>query len=74
MLVLGSSQVESLLDMDALIDVLAAAMADLSAGRASVPDRVAARVPARDGFLAAMPGFLPSSRTTTEHGCLHIRR
>src|SRR4051794_12468440 len=61
MLVLGRSQVKDLLDMDALIDALASAMADLSAGRASVPDRVAALVPERDGFLAAMPGFLPSA-------------
>ncbi|MFJ9150836.1 ornithine cyclodeaminase family protein [Streptomyces sp. NPDC102270] len=62
MLVLGRSQVEALLDVDSLIDALAPAMADLSAGRASVPDRVAALVPERDGFLAAMPGFLPSAR------------
>ncbi|MFD5818710.1 ornithine cyclodeaminase family protein [Streptomyces sp. NPDC127038] len=62
MLVLGRSQVESLLSTDALIDALASAMADLSAGRASMPDRVAARVADRDGFLAAMPGFLPSAR------------
>ncbi|MGW0425292.1 ornithine cyclodeaminase family protein [Streptomyces sp. NPDC003015] len=61
MLVLGRSQVEALLDVDSLIDALAPAMADLSAGRASVPDRVAALVPDRDGFLAAMPGFLPSA-------------
>ncbi|MEU9145024.1 ornithine cyclodeaminase family protein [Streptomyces sp. NPDC048349] len=61
MRVLGRSQVEALLDVDALIDALAPAMVDLSAGRASVPDRVAALVPERDGFLAAMPGFLPSA-------------
>ncbi|MDT0485386.1 ornithine cyclodeaminase family protein [Streptomyces doebereineriae] len=61
MLVLGRSQVEALLDVDSLIDALAPAMADLTAGRASVPDRVAALVPDRDGFLAAMPGFLPSA-------------
>ncbi|NKQ23026.1 ornithine cyclodeaminase family protein [Streptomyces galbus] len=61
MLVLDRPQVEALLDWDSLIDALAPAMADLSAGRASVPDRVAALVPERDGFLAAMPGFLPSS-------------
>jgi ornithine cyclodeaminase len=60
MLVLGRSQVEALLDVDSLIDALAPAMADLSAGRASVPDRVAALVPEHDGFLAAMPGFLPA--------------
>ncbi|MDT0353110.1 ornithine cyclodeaminase family protein [Pseudonocardia charpentierae] len=61
MLVLNRAQVESLLDLDALIDALAAAMADLSAGRASVPDRTAAMVPERDGFLAAMPGYAPST-------------
>ncbi|MFJ9407057.1 ornithine cyclodeaminase family protein [Streptomyces sp. NPDC101393] len=61
MLVLGRSQVEDLLDMETLIDALAPAMADLSAGRASSPDRVAALVPERDGFLAAMPGFVPSA-------------
>jgi ornithine cyclodeaminase/alanine dehydrogenase-like protein (mu-crystallin family) len=61
MLVLTRSQVEALLDLDALIDALAPAMADLSTGRASVPDRVAALVPAREAFLAAMPGFVPSS-------------
>ncbi|MHB9861447.1 ornithine cyclodeaminase family protein [Streptomyces sp. YIM S03343] len=61
MLVLGRSQVEALLDVDSLIDALASAMADLSAGRASVPARVAAQVPERDGLLAAMPGFLPSA-------------
>jgi ornithine cyclodeaminase len=59
-LVLTRSQVEELLDLDALIDTLADAMADLSAGRASVPDRVGAAVPDRDGVLAAMPGFVPS--------------
>ena len=61
MLVLTRPQVEALLDLDALIDALASVMADLSAGRASVPDRVAALVPEHEGFLAAMPGFVPSS-------------
>jgi len=60
-LVLSRSQTEALLDLDALIDALASAMADLSAGRASVPDRVAALVPERDGLLAAMPGYIPSA-------------
>lgn len=48
------------MDLDALIDALGAAMADLSAGRASVPDRVAALVPESDALLAAMPGYVPS--------------
>src|SRR6266498_104095 len=61
MLILNRMQVEALTDVDALIDALAPAMADLSSGRASVPDRVAALVPEREGFLAAMPGFVPSA-------------
>jgi alanine dehydrogenase len=61
MLILTRRDVEALLDLDALIDALAAAMADLSAGRASVPDRIAALVPGREAFLAAMPGFVPSA-------------
>lgn len=61
MLVLGRAQVEGLLDIDALIDALASAMTDLSAGRAAAPDRVAVRVAERDGFLAAMPGHVPSA-------------
>jgi ornithine cyclodeaminase len=61
MLVLTRTDVEALLDMSSLIDALAAAMADLSAGRASVPPRVAAMVPERDGLLGAMPGYTPSS-------------
>jgi alanine dehydrogenase len=60
MLVIGRHDVRALLDLDALIDALAVAMADLSAGRASVPPRVAAFVSERDGFLAAMPGYVPA--------------
>ncbi|HYI19664.1 MAG TPA: ornithine cyclodeaminase family protein, partial [Solirubrobacteraceae bacterium] len=60
MLVLSRADVESLLDPRALIDALATAMADLSAGRASMPNRVAAMVPEHDGLLGAMPGYVPS--------------
>jgi ornithine cyclodeaminase len=60
MLVLSRSEVHELLDLDQLIDALAGAMADLSAGRASAPDRIAAIVPERDGLLAAMPGYVPA--------------
>ena len=60
MLVLSREEVRELLDLDSLIDALADAMADLSAGRASVPDRIAALVPERDALLAAMPGYVPS--------------
>ena len=60
MLVLSRDEVRELLDLDALIDALADAMVDLSAERASVPDRIAALVPERDALLAAMPGYVPS--------------
>ena len=35
-------------------------MADLSAGHASMPNRVAALVAERQGMLAVMPGYAPS--------------
>jgi alanine dehydrogenase len=60
MLVLARRDVEALLDVRELIDALATAMADLSAGRAVAPDRVAAPVAERGGLLAAMPGYVPS--------------
>ncbi|WP_448627480.1 ornithine cyclodeaminase family protein [Geodermatophilus sp. URMC 64] len=60
MLVLTGDEVAALLDLDALIDALAPAMADLSAGRASVPERTGAVVPEADGRLLAMPGYVPS--------------
>ena len=63
MRILSRTDVESLLDLDALIDALAGAMIDLSTGAASVPLRVGALVQERDGLLAAMPGYLPSSNT-----------
>jgi ornithine cyclodeaminase/alanine dehydrogenase-like protein (mu-crystallin family) len=56
---LGEAEVERLLDLDALIDSLAAAFAQLSAGAGSVPPRTAALTP--DGLLGVMPGYLPSA-------------
>lgn len=64
MLVLSRSEVESLLDLDALVDAVAQAMVDLSERRASMPPRVAAEVTGR-GLLAAMPAFLPSTGALT---------
>jgi alanine dehydrogenase len=55
-LVLSQEDVRRLLDVDELIDALADAFVDVSAGRASVPPRVAAFVPEK-GLLAAMPGY-----------------
>jgi alanine dehydrogenase len=55
-LVLSEQEVRRLLDVDLLIERLEAAFVELSAGRASVPARVAAYAP--KGLLAAMPGYV----------------
>jgi alanine dehydrogenase len=60
MLLLSRDDVRRLLDVDALIEALAPAMADLSAGRASVPPRTAAVVPEREGRLLSMTAAVPS--------------
>jgi ornithine cyclodeaminase len=60
MLVLTRAEVEELLDLDALVDALARAHAELSAGSASMPARIAA-FGENDGLLGAMPGYLPSA-------------
>src|SRR6478672_6806557 len=65
MLILRRSEVERLLDVDELIEALAAAMSDLSAGRASSPPRVAAQIQERDAFFAAMPAHVPSADALT---------
>jgi ornithine cyclodeaminase len=65
MLILSRTEVESLLDLDRLVDALAVAMVDLSRSRASAPPRVAASVADRGALLAAMPAFLPSSGALT---------
>jgi ornithine cyclodeaminase len=57
-LVLTGTETQSLLDLDALRVALAGAMREVSAGRASMPARIAAVVPER-GLLAAMPAYLP---------------
>ena len=56
LLFLGEADVRRLLDVDRLVDALADAFVELSAGRASVPPRVAALAPG--GLLAAMPGYV----------------
>jgi alanine dehydrogenase len=61
-LVLSRADVERLIDLDRLREAVGVAMADLSAGRVSMPTRIAAIVPERDGKLAAMPAYLPASR------------
>jgi alanine dehydrogenase len=59
MLVLTRAEVEELLDLDALLEALAGAHAQLSAGAASLPPRVAAF--SERGLLGAMPGFVPGA-------------
>jgi ornithine cyclodeaminase len=60
MLVLTRADVEELLDLDELAGALARAHVELSAGDASMPARIAARV-GEAGLLGAMPAYLPSS-------------
>src|SRR5580765_2798478 len=59
MLVLNREDVAALLDLDALVDALAEAFIDLSGGRASMPQRVAAF--SGHGLLGVMPAYLPSA-------------
>ena len=60
MLVLSRAEVEALLDLDELLEALARAHAELSAGAASLPPRIAALV-GETGLLGAMPSYLPSA-------------
>jgi ornithine cyclodeaminase/alanine dehydrogenase-like protein (mu-crystallin family) len=57
---LAQAEVRELLDLDALIDALAAAHQELSEGKASMPPRIAAFAE-RNGLLGAMPAYLPSA-------------
>ena len=61
MLVLTQADVRELLDLDTLIEALADAHAELSAGKTSMPARIAALVPEREALLGVMPAYLPSS-------------
>jgi len=56
LLFLSQAEVIRLLDLDGLLEALAAGFVELSAGRTSVPPRIAARTPS-GGLLGAMPGF-----------------
>jgi alanine dehydrogenase len=59
MLVLTRSDVEDLLDLDALMGALARAHEELSSGATSMPPRIAAMT--ERGLLGAMPAYLPSA-------------
>jgi ornithine cyclodeaminase len=58
---LSEGEVRELLDLDQLVDALADAHRDLSAGEASMPPRIAALVEERQGLLGVMPSYLPSA-------------
>jgi alanine dehydrogenase len=58
---LSEAEVRELLDLDELVEALAAAHRDLSAGDASMPPRIAAMVQERQGLLGVMPAYLPSA-------------
>ena len=55
MLVLSRAEVRRLLDLEQLLEALERVFVELSAGRASVPPRIAAST--ERGLLAAMPGY-----------------
>ena len=59
-IVLSQDEVRELLDLDELVDALAAAHVELSAGEASMPPRIAAFAQ-HDGLLGVMPAYLPSA-------------
>ncbi|TMB90923.1 MAG: ornithine cyclodeaminase family protein, partial [Chloroflexi bacterium] len=61
MLILNRAEVEAALDLDALRRAVGAAMMDVSAGRVSMPTRIAARVDDEGALLATMPASLPAT-------------
>jgi ornithine cyclodeaminase/alanine dehydrogenase-like protein (mu-crystallin family) len=65
MLYLSRADVERLLNLDAMLEALAAAFVILSSGTTSVPPRVAARVPEL-GLLGAMAGYVPGVALETK--------
>jgi ornithine cyclodeaminase/alanine dehydrogenase-like protein (mu-crystallin family) len=60
-LILSQADVRELLDLDRLVDALAEAHAELSAGAVSMPPRIAALVQEREALLGVMPAYLPSA-------------
>jgi ornithine cyclodeaminase/alanine dehydrogenase-like protein (mu-crystallin family) len=61
MLVLTRADVEKLLDLDALVDALAQAHRELSAGRVSMPPRGVALVEEQDALLGSMASYVPGT-------------
>ena len=63
MLILNAREIDSLLDMDELIDALGEAMVGLSAGDVSMPPRVGAMIRDYNGILGVMPAYVGTSQT-----------
>jgi alanine dehydrogenase len=63
--VLTAADVERVLDPDELVDALADAFARLSAGEASMPQRIAVEVPERDGAVLLMGAHLEGRPSLT---------
>ena len=62
MLVLSEQQVQSLIDIDELIDALAQAHVQYSTGKAVMPVRLVVPLPQIQGRLTSMPGFLTEDK------------
>jgi alanine dehydrogenase len=62
MLVLSEQQVQSLVDIDELIDALAHAHVQYSTGTAVMPVRLVTPLPQIQGRITSMPGFLTDDR------------
>ena len=65
LLYLSRADVESLLDIDAMIDALGEALVLYSAGKTSVPPRIAVRLDGL-GLLGVMPGHVPGVALETK--------
>ena len=64
LLYLSRADVERVLDVDEMLEALAAALVSLSSGTTSVPPRVAART--ANGLLGVMPGYVPGVALETK--------
>ncbi len=60
MLLLNASETASLIDRDALREAVGIAMVEVSAGRVSMPPRIAAVNDDPYGFMAVMPAYVPA--------------
>ncbi|MCP3912354.1 MAG: ornithine cyclodeaminase family protein [Actinomycetia bacterium] len=57
---LDIAQTEAMLEPDSLREALGVAMAEVSAGRVSMPPRIAAQNPDVGGLMAVMPAYIPA--------------